>query len=199
MEWVTLEDPRARALISDVPRRVPEQPVPVARITGLPSTVQGVWSLWEIGLSADGFTRRRFLPVFLNDEGRAFVPTAKRIWDLLLTEHVELGDLDDGFAAGDWHERSLAAARGQGEVIFASLVEEHRSRLSEERERARYAFEARYQAIGRIGLPAVREFRRKRLDADYQARLAALDEAATCTPELSAVLLLRLGNAGAPG
>jgi len=199
MEWVTLEDPRARALISDVPRCVPEQPVPVASITGLPSTVQGVWSLWEIGLSADGFTRRRFLPVFLNDEGRAFVPTAKRIWDLLLTEHVELGDPDDGFSAGDWHERSLAAARGQGEAIFASLVEEHRSRLSEERERARYAFEARYQAIGRIGLPAVREFRRKRLDADYQARLAALDEAATCTPELSAVLLLRFGNAGAPG
>ena len=39
----------------------------------------------EISLSAPGFSRRRFLPVFATDDGRTFVPTAKRIWDLLLT------------------------------------------------------------------------------------------------------------------
>ena len=41
--------------------------------------------------------------------------------------------------------------------MFSSLLEEHRARLKDERERACYAYDARYQAIGRIGLPQVRE------------------------------------------
>src|SRR5436190_1109290 len=88
LEWVTLEDPRARTLISELPRCVAGQPLPLVRITGLPDTVNGVWSLWEVNLSAEGFSRRRFLTVFVTDDGRTFMPTAKRIWDLLLTEHL---------------------------------------------------------------------------------------------------------------
>ena len=61
--------------------------------------------------------------------------------------------------------------------------------------RARYAYEARQQAIGRIGLPAVREHRRKRLDADHQARMAVLDEAEASVPDLNAVMLIRVGAA----
>jgi hypothetical protein len=71
------------------------------------------------------------------------------------------------------------------------LLDEHRTRLNEERERTRYAFESRQQAIGRIGLPAVREHRRKRLNAEHEARMAALEDAAACIPDLNAVLMLR--------
>ena len=82
--------------------------------------------------------------------------------------------------------------------MFSSLLEEHRARLKDERERARYAYDARYQAIGRIGLPQVREHRRKRLDAEHQARMAALDDAEASVPDLNAVLMLRIGpEAGA--
>jgi hypothetical protein len=77
--------------------------------------------------------------------------------------------------------------------LFSSLLEEHRARLKDERERARYAYDARYQAIGRIGLPQVREHRRKRLDAEHQARMAALDDAEASVPDLNAVLMLRIG------
>ena len=94
-----------------------------------------------------------------------------------------------------WFDASLAAAKTQGERIFADLLGEHRTRLQDERERARYAYEARQQAIGRIGLPAVREHRRKRLDADHQARMAVLDEAETSVPDLNAVMLIRVGAA----
>jgi len=85
LAWITLEDARARALIAELPRCVAGQPMPRVRISGLPETVTGVWSLWEISLSADTFSRKRFLPIFVNDDGRAFLPTARRIWDLLLT------------------------------------------------------------------------------------------------------------------
>jgi len=193
LEWVTLEDPRARAVISELPRCVAGQPLPIATITGLPASVTGVWSLWEISLSAEGFNRKRFLPVFATDDGRTFVPTAKRIWDLLLTENVEITGSSCTEDALTWFETSMAAAKTHGERLFSELLDEHRSKLKDERERAEYAYESRYQAIGRIGLPAVREHRRKRLKAEYQARLAVLDEAEASVPDLNAVMMVRVG------
>jgi SNF2 family DNA or RNA helicase len=192
LEWVTLEDPRARAVISELSRCVAGQPLPVVKITGLPEAVQGVWSLWEISLSAEGLNRKRFLPVFATDEGRTFVPTAKRICDLLLTEAVQITGATDAEQAVQWFESSMTAAKAQGDRLFAELLGEHRSRLKEERERAKYAYDARYQAIGRIGLPAVREHRRKRLDAEHQVRMASLDDAEASVPDLNAVMMLRV-------
>ncbi|KVQ13110.1 helicase [Burkholderia ubonensis] len=200
MEWITLEDSRARSVISELPRCVAGQPLPIATVTGLPDTVHGVWSLWEISICAsnlsENFNRRRFLPVFVTDDGRTFVPTAKRIWDLLLTENVTLAATVEVENASACFEMSLAAAKTQGERLFVELLEEHRTWLAEERERARYAFEARYQAIDRIGLPTVREHRRKRLEAEHEARIAALADAEACTPDLNAVLMLRIGHLG---
>lgn len=191
IEWVTLEDPRARAAISELPRCVAGQLMPIIRIAGLPDTVRGVWSLWEISLSADDFSRRRFLAVFVNDEGRTFLPTAKRIWDLLLTEPAQGIRAAAGDANG-WFDRARNAVLTQGEPIFTDLIEEHRNRIHEERDRARYAYEARHQAVGRIGLQAVREYRRKRLQADHDVRMAQLDAAEAYTPDLNAVLMLRV-------
>jgi hypothetical protein len=194
LEWVTLEDPRARAVISELSRCVAGQPLPIVKIAGLPEALQGVWSLWEISLSAEGLNRKRFLPVFTTDDGKTFVPTAKRIWDLLLTESVEIAGVTTSEKAVQWFDASMAAAKTQGERLFSELLGEHRSRLIEERERVKYAYDARYQAIGRIGLPAVREHRRKRLNAEHQLRMAALDDTEASVPDLNAVMMLRVGS-----
>jgi len=194
IEWITLEDPRARAVISELPRCVAGQPLPVIGVAGLPDSVRGVWSLWEISLTADSFNRRRFLAVFTTDDGRTFLPTAKRIWDLLLTEKVQCDPKGDTESAVSAFNVAQAAANTQGQRLFSELLEEHRTWLAEERERARYAFEARHQAIGRIGLPAVREHRRKRLESEHQSRVQTLAEAEACTPDLNAVMLLRIGK-----
>ncbi|MDD3288785.1 MAG: helicase-related protein [Alphaproteobacteria bacterium] len=193
LEWVTLEDPRARAVISELPRWVSGQPLPCAYVNGFPNGIEGVWSLWEISLSAPNFSRRRFFPVFVNGDGRAFIPTAKRVWDLLLTEKVECKGATTPVSSSNWYELSFASAKIHGEQLFVSLLEEHRTQLNEERERARYAFESRDQAISRIGLPAVREHRRKRLNLEYKDSLAALDDAANCMPDLNAVLMVSFG------
>jgi hypothetical protein len=199
LDWVTLEDPRARAVISELPRFVAGQPLPVIRVTGLPDSVRGIWSLWEISLVAEGLSRKRFLPVFVTEDGRTFVPTAKRVWDLLLTETVDVHAVSGAEDAVRWFEASQAAARAQGERIFKELLDEHRTRLKEERERASYAFEARSQAIGRIGLPAVREHRRKRLQQEHDARMASLDDAEASVPDLNAVMLVRVFKDVLPG
>jgi hypothetical protein len=192
LEWITLEDMRARALIAEPPRCVAGQPIPRVRISGLPETVAGVWSLWEISLSADTFSRKRFLPIFVNDAGRAFLPTARRIWDLLLTERMELVEALAPADSLNW-DQSLAAATVQGEQHIRELIELHRTRLQEARERARYAFEARDQAIRRIGLPAVRAYRRRRLEQEHRERMATLDAAETSLPGLNAIMMLRVG------
>ncbi|MDC1059388.1 helicase-related protein [Planktomarina temperata] len=194
IEWVTLEDPRAQALIADLPRCISGQPVPAVRIVGLPESVRGVWSLWEISLAADDFSRRRFLSVFVNDDGRAFQPTAKRIWDLLLTEQVEQIKSDATQDSHDWFRRSKSAAIAQGERVFSDLVTEHKTRIEEERGRALYAFEARHQAIGRVGLQTVRDYRRKRLQSEHEARMAQLEAAASYSADMHALLVLRVGE-----
>ena len=153
----------------------------------------------EISLAAEGqmgevWRRKRFLPVFINEEGRPFVPTAKRVWDLLLTETVDVHAVTGAEASAKWFEASHSAASTQGERIFTELLTEHRARLKEERERAVYAFEARGQAIGRIGLPAVREHRRKRLQQEHDARMAALDDMEASVPDLNAVMMVRVGG-----
>lgn len=194
LEWLTLEDPRARALIADLPRCVAGQNMPCVRISGLPETVKGVWSLWEITLSADDFSRRRFLPVFISNEGRAFQPTAKRIWDLLLTERLEtIGPTNESISA-ELFGKSKDAAVAQGERMFTELVDEHMTRLREERDRATYAYEARHQAIGRVGLATVRDYRRRCLQSEHAARLAHLDAAEAFVPDLHCVLVLRVGH-----
>ena len=63
-----MEDPHARAIINDLPRFVAGQTLTVIRVTGLPDSVRGIWSLWEISLAAERRSRRRFLPVFVNEE-----------------------------------------------------------------------------------------------------------------------------------
>ena len=196
IEWITLEDPRARALICELPRCVAGQPLPTVRVSGLPDNVIGVWSLWEISLLADGFSRKRYLPIFTTDDGRTFLPTAKRIWDLLLTETVTCAPWVDVENSLTWFQRSLDAAQTQGERLFSELSEEHRTWVAEEQERIRYAFEARFRALEKLGLPNVRAHRRKRLEAEHCARLAALAAVADCTPDLNAVLLLRIGPEG---
>lgn len=199
LEWVTMEDPRARAVMSELPRFVAGQPLPVVRVTGLPDSVRGIWSLWEISLATGGFSRKRFLPIFINEEGRPFVPTAKRVWDLLLTETVDVQSVTDSVESAKWFAASHAAASTQGERIFNELLTEHRARLKEERERAKYAVEARSRAIGRIGLPAVREHRRKRLRQEHDERMAVLTDMEASVPDLNALMVLRVASETLPG
>ena len=127
------------------------------------------------------------------------MPTAKRVWDLLLTETLDMHAVTSAEASVQGFEASHLAASTQGERIFTELLNEHRARLKEERTRALYAFAARSQAIGRIGLPAVREHRRKRLQQEHDARLAALDDMEASVPDLQAVVMVRIADTGMPG
>lgn len=195
-EWITLEDQRARAIIAGLPPWVEAQAVPVVRVARLPDTITGIWSLWRIGLTAEKFARTRFLPVFVADDGRSFVPTARRVWDLLLTEAVTVSNSADVANAGRFFAISRQAAERQGEELFSGLVTEFQSWVEDEKIRAKTAYDARMLAIGRVGLPTVREHRRARLNRDYDRRIRDLQNASAYTPDLAPLLVLRLEGEG---
>jgi len=196
LEWITLEDVRARAIVRDLPRYVPGIPLPTLQIDGLPSTVSGSWSLWEIRLASTQGERKRYQPVFVTDDGRSFAPTARRIWDLLLTEKVSLVDTDSKEVEA-LYPVAQSAAEALGEAIIAAMLEEHKDRLAQDRERLEHAFEARQQAIGRIGLANVPAYRRRRLEQEHAAAMAQIVDAESVVPELSPILLLRIGAGAA--
>jgi len=193
-EWITMEDSRARSVIRDIPYWVSGQPIPSVTIAGLPNSVQGVWSLWEIGLSAEGFVRSRFLPLFLSDDGKIFLPTAKRVWDLLLTESVELCGSVSESEGQRLFSTSMESARTHGTRIINELREEHRSWLDGEKERTQYAFDARLRALNKLGLNAVRQHRLKRVEGEYRTRIDVLERSSATVPELNALLMLRIGD-----
>jgi superfamily II DNA or RNA helicase len=95
---LTLEDARIRGLAMRLPRFAPGQPVSVITIPGITDEVKGLWSLWRIGIATMDWNRHRIMPLFLADGGKVFTPTARHLWDRLLSvapsvrEHLDIDD-----------------------------------------------------------------------------------------------------------
>ncbi len=189
---VTLEDPKVRGLAMRLPPFAPGQPVPVITLPGLAPEIMGFWSLWRISISTADWNRRRIMPLFLADDGRVFAPTARHIWDQLLTtsptilRHLDIETSHQAF------ERLREAAEQQGKTIYDELVQAHRERLAREREKGEYAFAARRRAIERIGLPQVRNHRLSLLEQEEERFHEQLERRAQILPEMAPLLLVRV-------
>jgi superfamily II DNA or RNA helicase len=189
---LTLEDPKVRGLAIRLPPFAPGQRVPVITLPGLAPEIVGFWSLWRISISTADWNRRRIMPLFLADDGRVFAPTARHIWDQLLTilptilRHLDIETSHQAF------ERLRDAAEQQGKTIYDELVQAHRERLAREREKGEYAFAARRKAIERIGLPQVRNHRLNLLQQEEQRFKEQLGHRAKVMPEMAPLLLVRV-------
>ena len=191
-QHLTLESPRVRGLAQRLPRFAPGQPVPVIWASDLSTEIKGLWSLWRIGITTAEWNSRRTLPLFIADGGKVFAPTARHIWDQLLSSNPIVRSLLDGCASTDAFTQAQSAAEEHGKTVYDDLVQTHRGRLSHEREKSEYAFEARRRAVERIGLPEVREFRMGILRQEEQECRRELDRKAEVLPEMAPLLLIRI-------
>jgi len=175
-----------------LPRFAPGQPVPIVSIQGLSPEVQGLWSLWQISITSESalsphhssLTRqRRVLPLFLADNGMVYMPTARHVWDQLLTASVQVRALLDNAASQAAFVKLQSAAEEYGKPIYEALVQEHRGCIAREREKADYAFAARRKTIERIGLPQVRNYRLNLLLQEERSFQEQLDQKAHVLPE----------------
>jgi hypothetical protein len=146
----------------------------------LPEEIVGFWSLWRVALDPDAWRDVKILPLFLHDDGRILVPTARMIWDCLLEDRPRLNQL--GYVAetetASIFQRLRSEAERQGQLAFDELHARHNQRLKREQDKGQYAFQVRRDALNRIGLPEVRQHRLRKRDQ--------------VLPELQPVTVLRL-------
>ena len=194
LNHISLENPKLRGLIERLPRAVAGEPIPSVCISGLSAQIQGYWSLWRIALSSSGGREVRILPLFSHDDGQTFLPTARTIWESLLQSGTKIEDRGsvDGTQSHEVFERLQLEAEKHGENLFQELDAKHRERIRHEREKGRYAFQVRRQALNRIGLPEVRQFRMKRLEEEERTWEHNLVQQEQVFPELQPVVVLRV-------
>lgn len=204
---LNLENSRVRGLALNLPQIAPGQPLPCVSVSGLPSNISGLWGLFEIRLQAEKrqkvqllripMVRRGYVSVFLSEEGKLFLPTARHIWDAMLTAEARvlttLGQ-DESITA---HERLQEAAEQAGQELFEALQQAHLSSVAREEERGTVSFASRRKAIERVGLPEVRQFRLSRCDAEEFEWRHELQSATQIVPEIRPVLMLRIIKGGA--
>lgn len=202
---LTLENSRIRGLALHIPRLTSGQPVPCIAMPGLPEYVSGLWGLFEVRLQRIAGQnggpsslvqvpqlRRDYINIFVSNEGKVFIPTARHIWDALQNTPCTITDVLDQEASQKAHAEALAAAEQVGQVLFDDLQQEHLDSVRRERERGQSAFNARRKSIERAGLPEVRQHRMTECDADEKAWRAELATAQKAVPEIRTLLLMRV-------
>jgi hypothetical protein len=189
---LTLEDPKVRGLAMRLPRFAPGQPVPNVSIPGIDTELKGFWSLWRIAIATSDWNRHRLMPMFLADNGKVYTPTARHIWDQLLSANPVIRSTFAADFAQDTFARLQMAAEEHGQPIYEALVQEHQTRIAAEREKAEYAFAARRKAIEGIGLPQVRSHRLNLLAGEECNSQEQLERRAQAYPEMVPLLLIRV-------
>lgn len=187
---LTLEDTRVRNLAMRIPGFVPGQPVPSVLIPGVAHEIKGFWSLWQISVIASDRNRSRTMPLFLADNGKVLMPTARHIWDQLLMASPVVSTMLDVEISQKAFEQSRHAAEEHGQLIYAALVQEHQANIDREREKAEYAYAARGRAIERIGLPQIRSYRLNILAEEERKFREQLERKAQVYPEMVPLIMI---------
>jgi hypothetical protein len=193
---LTLEEPKVCGLAMRLPRFAPGQPVPVVSIPGISDEVQGIWSLWRIAIATMEWNRRRIMPLFLADNGTVYMPTARHVWDQFLAANTQIRSTLDAAVSQAAFEKLQDAAEEHGKPIYEGLVQEHRARITSEREKASYAFAARRRIIEQIGLPQVRHYRLNLLAQEERSVQEQLDQKVHTYPDMVPLLVIRVEGSG---
>jgi superfamily II DNA or RNA helicase len=199
---LNLENNRVRGLAINLPQVVAGQPLPCVTVGGLPSNITGLWGLFEIRLQAGMHKKNKslripmvrcgYVSVFLSEEGKLFLPTARHIWDVLQTAESQVQNMlehDDSVIAFD---RLQEVAEQTGQELFDTLQQAHIASVTREEERGIVTFTSRRKAIEKVGLPEVRQYRLARCDADEAEWRNELQSARQIVPEIRPLLLMRV-------
>lgn len=195
-QLLNLEHDRVRSIVTNLPRFVEGQPIPSISIPGLAKEIDGFWSLWRISIHSDELNDQRILAVFLHDDGRVLGPTAKHIWNQLLSESPVIHEHLAADSANDAFNRVMNVAEEQGNIVYSELVQSRMEHLKNEKSKGKYAFATRRRAIDKIGLPQVRDHRFAILEQEEHEWKAQLKRRAQIIPEMIPLLLIKVNGRG---
>jgi len=203
---LNLENKRIRGLALNLSQIVAGQPLPCVTVNGLPSSVSGYWGLYEIRLQTGirqkpqyvriPMTRRGYVSVFLSEDGKLFLPTARYIWDSLQTSDPQVRDSLSIEESAKVYEKLQEAAEQAGRDLYEALRQEHLASVVREDERGIVSFASRRKAIERVGLSEVRQYRLARCDAEEAEWRNELQSAQQLVPEIRPLILMRILRGG---
>ena len=200
---LSLENPRIRGLAMNLPQFIPGQALPCVSISGLPETVAGLWGLFEIRMSVQRpanpqiripLIRRSYLCVFLSSEGKLFMPTARHIWEQLLSDDLNIECIKESNESIIACQKLQSVAEDFGQELFNTMKEAHFAAIAREEERGKIAFSSRRKIITKVGLHEVRQYRLSRLDEEISKWQSELQSAKQIVPEMRILLILNIGN-----
>jgi superfamily II DNA or RNA helicase len=193
---VTLENPKVRGLSTHLPIWNEQQSIPTIHIPSLPSGATGFWSLWSVRFSGQDERQMQYFPMYINSAGQYFSTASNRIWDAICTDEVQVVENDaEAFGIDSSACVSLRKmAEKQGKSVFEAMCSAFLDELEQRIEKGEYSFAARRNAIERIGLPEVRNYRLRQLDSEYRQWQLELEQKRDIYPELNLHLALEIKN-----
>lgn len=189
---LTLEDGCIRGISMNITPFVSAQPVPCIVFSDIPSDIQGFWSLWRIIIQTRDWSRQRIMPLFIHDDGRVLHPTARYIWDKIISGVVNVHHYLSNQESQHIFKKIWETAEKQGRPIYEQLIQEHGELISLEIKRWEYALNARRRAIERLGLPQVRAYRLSQLEKEDLSRREEINKKTKINPELVPLLIVRV-------
>ena len=192
---LNLDHPRIRGVIGRLPLHGKGEPIPRFNVPGLPKSIDGIWSLWQLRLTSFDFGRTRVFPVFVSRDGRSFAQTARHVWDRIATLELMPSGAISGSESQACHGQIRKVAEEEGHPLWLDLERQHRQRWDEEKVRVQYHFSARRRMLEQVGLTEVRGYRLRQLEAEEAARLSQLEEQRRLLPDLEPLTILSIGPA----
>lgn len=189
---LTLEDERLLEVVRKPHHYVEGHPIPCVTLADLATNVRGIWSLWKLGLGRVERALETVFPLFVHDDGRLLLPTARSIWEKLLDETPQLTNHIDGDAAVQVYRELLRASEVHSRAAFEQLLQKHTVFIDTERQKTAFSFQARRRAVERLGLPEVRNYRLKQLAFEEEERYRQIEQMSEVHPILNPLLMLRI-------
>ena len=191
-EVLSLEHPRIRGLLSRLPRYVGGQPVKRIKMTGMPENIHGCWSLWQIRMISVNRQYQKIMPLFVHDDGRNLIPTARFIWDQMNISDWLLYNENDPDKSLDVFKECEHFAVEQGQSIYLEIRQKHMNYIKLEQEKKEYSLKARRQLLNKVGLEQVRTYRLRKLKKEEDEWKEELKQQKRVMPEIIPLILIRI-------
>ena len=185
-----LRETETRKAISTMREWAPGEAVPKIILSELSASVEGVWSLWRVGVrDRNGRHTARYHPVLETADGEFLAPSAEKVWEEIITGRMKVEGVHGIDMSKSTFHRAQEAAEEACRESYESLLTEHKRRLGDIRRRHESSIQARRSAIKNIGLPEVRSHRLERLRQEDEEWKREHKKRAQVTPLLEPILI----------
>lgn len=200
---LNLTNTKVNTLTKRLPQFNEGYPIPRLRLSRLPAHISGTWGLFQVSLHTSQRdlestllkipqSSRGFVCVFVNTEGKVYLPTARHIWESLVSGEAEMMGFDEAKDRSQVLARVQQAAEEAGQEVYENLKHQHEEMLLREDERGSTYYASQRKAVARIGLPEVRQYRLSKLDAEEHKWRQQLKTHGFVIPEFRPLLILTI-------